>query len=352
MRRRILVAIIGVTAMATLILTVPLALIIARRESADAIRELERVAQRTASDLPTKIGGTGDPIELPRVEENVQVGVYTPDGQRVAGSGPAFADSVTTRANRLVVDGTVGDQRVLADPVFVDERLIAVVRVAEPVADTAARVRHDILILVAFDLAAVVIAAGVGWFVAARLARPVRVIRDDAVRLGDGDFSIDPKRSGIGELDETAAALAETAGRLEAVLARERAFSADASHQLRTPLAALRLSIETEILDPRPDRLQVLEEALHEIDRLEGTMTTLLDVARDRPTSRGPVDLTASSMTCENAGTARSRSTAGRSGAHRVVPSRHMSVGTSWTRSSTSSSAMLPITGRVPSMCR
>ena len=46
MRRRILVAIIGVTAVATLVLTVPLALIFARRESADSVLELQRAAQR------------------------------------------------------------------------------------------------------------------------------------------------------------------------------------------------------------------------------------------------------------------------------------------------------------------
>ena len=291
MRRRILVAIIGVTAMATLVLTVPLGVIIARRASADSVRELERVAQRAASTLPTRINTSGDPIELPRVEENVKVGVYLPDGTLVAGSGPSSADSVTTGAHRLVVDGRIGAERIVADPVVVDERLIAVVRVAEPVADTSARVRHDILILVGFDLMAVAIAAAVGWFVAARLARPVRLIRDDAVRLGDGDFSIDTRHSGIAEIDETATALADTADRLEAVLLRERSFSADASHQLRTPLAALRLSIETEVLDPRPDHRLVLDEALFEIDRLEATMTTFLDLAHDRPTPRRPVDL-------------------------------------------------------------
>lgn len=291
MKRRILVAIVGVTAMATLVLTVPLALIIARRESVESVRELERVAQRAAAGLPKGIGATGDPIELPRVEENIQLGVYLPDGTLVAGSGSPSADGVTARASRVVVDGTVGAQRVVAAPVFVDERLIGVVRVAEPVADTAARVRNDILILVAFDVAAVLIAAAVGWFLAARLARPVRMLRDDAVRLGDGDFSIEPPRTGIAELDETAAALAETAGRLEGVLARERAFSVDASHQLRTPVAALRLLIETERLDPRADPREVLDGALEEIDRLEGTMTTLLNAARDRPAPRAPLDV-------------------------------------------------------------
>jgi signal transduction histidine kinase len=99
--------------------------------------------------------------------------------------------------------------------------------------------------------------------------------------------------SGINEVDETSEALSETAGRLEAMLARERSFSADASHQLRTPLAALRLAVETELLDPRPDAVGVLEESLTQIDRLEETITTLLAVARDRPPPRGLLDVQA-----------------------------------------------------------
>ena len=60
--------------------------------------------------------------------------------------------------------------------------------------------RHDLLILVLIDLAAVVVAAGVGAFVSGRLSRPLRTIRDDAVRLGSGDFSIVAHHSGIDEL--------------------------------------------------------------------------------------------------------------------------------------------------------
>jgi signal transduction histidine kinase len=291
-RRRILLAIVGVTAMATVLLTVPLALIIARREASDTIRELERVAQRAAAGVSTPLGSGGESAELPRVEGNV-IGVYRPDGTLFAGLGPRRADGVTARARHLVLDGVVGDERVIAYPVVIDERVAAVVRVAEPLRDTTDRVRRDLLVLISFDVAAVVAAAAVGWFVAARLARPVRVIRDDAVRLGDGDFSIDPPPSGIAELDETATALAETAKRLDGMLSRERAFSADASHQLRTPLAALRLSLETELLDPRADTQQVLRDALGEIDRLEATMATLLDVARDHPVRRSPLDVDA-----------------------------------------------------------
>lgn len=290
MRRRILLAIVAVTAVATVVLTVPLAVITARRENADAVLELERVAQRAAAGVSAGVGSDPLRIELPAVEPSVHIGVYLPDGSLVAGSGPATADAVTASAETVVTDGVVGEDRVLADPVVIDEQLAAVIRVAEPISETTQRVRRDLLFLIAFDLLAVAIAAAVGWFVAARLARPVRAIRDDAVRLGDGDFSIVPHHSGVVELDETAEALASTAGRLGDMLARERAFSADASHELRTPLAALRLSIETELVDQRADPTEALEEALVQLDRLEVTVTTLLDVARDRPVQRAPLD--------------------------------------------------------------
>lgn len=291
MRRRILVAIIGVTVVATSLLTVPLAVITAHRENDDAIRELQRAAERTTAGLSIKPGRDGEDIELPKVRSDLRVAVYDPHGARVAGRGPKAADEVTSRAKRIAESGVIGDERVLADPVLINEEKVAVVRVAEPAAEATQRVRRAVLVLVVFDLIAIGVAAAVGSLVAARLARPVRRLRDDAVRLGEGDFAVNPLDSGIREIDETSVALSETAGRLEEMLARERAFSANASHQLRTPLAALRLSVETELMDPRPDTERVLDEALTQIDRLEETVTTLLAVARDRPPQRDRLDV-------------------------------------------------------------
>ncbi|MBV9921073.1 MAG: HAMP domain-containing histidine kinase [Pseudonocardia sp.] len=62
---------------------------------------------------------------------------------------------------------------------------------------------------------------------------------------------------------------------------RERAFAADASHQLSTPLTSLRYTLEAALLDPAPDDRDALKRALVEVDRLQDTIQTLLAVNRD-----------------------------------------------------------------------
>ena len=71
-------------------------------------------------------------------------------------------------------------------------------------------------------------------------------------RLGQGDFSARAGRFGIPELDVVAEALDASAERIAEMVGREREFSGNVSHQLRTPLTALRLRLEevAELEDP------------------------------------------------------------------------------------------------------
>ena len=142
--------------------------------------------------------------------------------------------------------------------------------------------------MAAIALLAFAVAAAVATFEARRLTRPVEAVRDAARRLGDGDFSVTIPDSGVRDLDDVADALTATARRLGDLIERERAFSANASHQLRTPLTGLRLTIETELAAPRDDPNAVLMEALDELDRLEATVNQLLALARDTAGPRQP----------------------------------------------------------------
>ena len=179
----------------------------------------------------------------------------------------------------------------VAVPVAADERVIGVIRAEQSTAASDARTRKILALLGGLALGVIAIGAAIGWILAGRLARPVRLLRDAAVQLGDGDFTIDVPRSRVPELDEAAQAMTATALRLDDLVTRERAFSADASHQLRTPLAGLRAAIETELEFPRPDPTIVLHEAISDIDRLERTITELLTIARTSNIATSPVTL-------------------------------------------------------------
>ena len=72
------------------------------------------------------------------------------------------------------------------------------------------------------------------------------------------------------------------------MLERERAFSAEASHQMRTPLTAVRLSLESAMLTPGGDLRDAVRDALTSLDRLEQTVIDLIELARDT-SSRGEV---------------------------------------------------------------
>jgi signal transduction histidine kinase len=122
---------------------------------------------------------------------------------------------------------------------------------------------------------------------ARRLARPLEAIARRAAELGDGDFSVRAGRFGVPEADAIARGLDSSAGRIAELVAREREFSSNVSHQLRTPLTALRLRIEeADGAAAEADGDTELGAALGEVDRLETTIADLLAHARQASASR------------------------------------------------------------------
>jgi signal transduction histidine kinase len=167
--------------------------------------------------------------------------------------------------------------------------VVAAVRGQEPVSVVDAELRRQRLNIALFGAAALLIAAAVGLWLSSRLARPLGRLGDAATQLGQGNFTARAPRSGIAQVDEVAQALDDTAARLADLVERERSFSAHASHQLRTPLTSLRLAIETELAQPRPEANTALKELLAQVDRLEATISELLELARGTA-DRGPVE--------------------------------------------------------------
>jgi signal transduction histidine kinase len=186
-------------------------------------------------------------------------------------------------------DAVEGGHLVVAVALLVDERITGAIRAARAQAG-AARDTHGAWLIIAITAAAVIAAATLAALVLGRrLARPLERLALAARRLGDGDFSVRGPRSNVAEVDAVRAALDASAKRLGDLVARERAFTTNASHQLRTPLAALRLELEALQLD-RPDEPEIAA-ALAQVDRLQATIDTLLSVARDAEPSSEDADL-------------------------------------------------------------
>ena len=284
MRRRILVAILAVAVLAIALFAVPLAILVERFVEQDAMLRVERQAILAARVVPENFAAKSDTIELPTNALGIKLALYDPQGRRVAGDGPELADAVTLAAfANHVTDSDSGQMRVVAVPIAVDEQIIGVIRAEQSTAESDARTRRIVLLLGSIAITVLTVGAGVGYVIAGRLARPVLALRDSAVQLGDGDFTIDVPRSKIPEIDQAAVAMTAAAARLDDLITRERSFSADVSHQLRTPLAGLRAALETELEFPRPDPRVVLRESLDDVDRIERTISELLQIARTRP---------------------------------------------------------------------
>jgi signal transduction histidine kinase len=119
--------------------------------------------------------------------------------------------------------------------------------------------------------------------------------------LGAGDFAIEPGPAEIHEAAAAGRALQATARRLGALLEQARAAAADASHQVRTPLTALRLGLERALLSPDADRDAAIKQALERADRVEATVLEVLSRSRDPLAPVERVDV-ASVITAARAG--------------------------------------------------
>jgi two-component system, OmpR family, sensor kinase len=130
---------------------------------------------------------------------------------------------------------------------------------------------------------ALLLASVAGYFLAAAALRPVDAMRRRAAQVSSerpGErLPLPGARDEIRRLGETLNAML---GRLEAGLARERRFVADAGHELRTPLALLQTELELALRRPRSreELDQVLRSAAVEVDRLTRLSEDLLVLAR------------------------------------------------------------------------
>ncbi|MET8980788.1 HAMP domain-containing sensor histidine kinase [Streptomyces sp. NPDC004539] len=125
------------------------------------------------------------------------------------------------------------------------------------------------------------VAAVIGAVVARRLTRPLRQLNDMASKFSDGDLTARTPETGPQETRTLARTLNQAGERLDTLIASQRIFVADASHQLRTPLTALRLSLDN-IADGVDDEFvrEDVEQATAEVVRMSRLVNGLLVLAR------------------------------------------------------------------------
>ncbi len=298
MRRRILSAILITTALALALFGVPLGIATGRTRMDAATLRLEREATLAVGTVSNNALTSNDPVELPRVG-GISLALYSRSGTRIAGIGPKRSDRfVRQAAKNHIASGEDGETLVAAVPVSSDERVVGVLRASQSLTTIDNEIVRARIKLVAFGLGVLVLAAAVGAILARRIARRVETVREAAVQLGEGRFALRAALTGIRELDDVGRALHSTSDRLREAMKRERSFSANASHQLRTPLTGLRLILENELADALPSGAiggsppsAALQASLYQVDRLESTIDELLLLARTPPASQRPLDV-------------------------------------------------------------
>ena len=299
-RTRIVALAVLASVLATCLFAVPLGYAVRQhlmgQERGHLVRVASDVAINVADDVESRSAIDPDAVsDVGDDDEDLTAAVFDDDGRLLAGTPPDRDVAVLEDAlDGNVRSRTVDDLLTAAVPVTHGEEVIGAVLVTEDRTD----VLGEVVVIWGAMAGLAAAAVTVTWLLARqqarRLARPLEDLEESARRLGDGDFSVRTRRGGIEEIDAVGAALDATAMRLDDLLARERAFSADASHQLRTPLSGMRLRLEAALERTDADPRQAIAASLVDADRLEAIIDELLALARaGQAASAGPVDLDA-----------------------------------------------------------
>lgn len=300
MRRRLLLSTLASVAAAVLLLGAPLAVAVRGLLVQQALDELEQLAGGAQVVLDQ---GSATEAELLLLLLAERTGTRL---MLLSAAGEVVVDSGGTRRGVVAVgpdvaragQGQVGRARgdgllTVAVPVERDGQQ-AIVRATATDDGLRRAVGRAWLQIAGLALTALAVAALLARWQGRRLAAPLEELAASARRLGEGDFSARAPRSGLPEADDVARTLDRTAGRLASMLERSRSFSADASHQLRTPLTALRLDLEALEAATSGGRVEgargLVSAATAEADRLEATIDELLALA-DAPPGGEEVDL-------------------------------------------------------------
>jgi signal transduction histidine kinase len=314
MTRRLLLSYLSITAFVLLALEIPLGITFARAERDRLVAAVERDAtvlgsfaeealeagnttglQPLATNYQRRSGGRVVLVD----RQGITVGDSEPPalGRRDLSTRPEIAAALQgRRAVGSRSSSTLGSAFLyVAVPIASQGTVYGAVRITYPTASVDMRVRRVWLALAGVALVVLAAVALAGSALARSVTRPLRGLGQATATLANGDLGARaPTGAGPPELRQLAAAFNDMAARLGRLVDSQRAFVADASHQLRTPLTALRLRLEN--LEPElSSGAGDLRAAIAETGRLARLVDGLLALARAETATamREAVDLAA-----------------------------------------------------------
>jgi signal transduction histidine kinase len=264
---------------------------VARTVLAFAEHELAEIAQETAPALPHVEPGVA-------LDNRYRLQIWSSDGRLLLRSANAQVDApFVARGGSGFVDGRLG-----AEPARVYREAAVALAIEVQVAETLVDRRGALPLpgpgFVLAGLASVLAIVGLAWWQVLRALRPVADAERDLRERAPLDLTPLPTADAPRELAPMLAALNALFGRVEHQLSRERGFTALAAHELRAPLAALRM--QAQVASRTPDagrRGELLDALLASVDRCGHLLEQLLTLSRvDDPTATratGPVALAA-----------------------------------------------------------
>jgi signal transduction histidine kinase len=254
-------------------------------------------------NLPNTVPVAGGTVLVQVVDDRDRVRAATPGGDALV---PLLTGKALAAARRGVTQEVPGARIGISDELRVvgtsagpasDQRTVLV---AVSSAEASRSLRVVGLVLVVGVPLLIAAFAVVCWFLVGAALRPVAALRrgaGDITEAGTGSrLPVPPTRDEVARLAET---LNDMLDRLAAGGARQRAFVADAAHELRSPLTSIRTQLEVARAHPQEaDWDETSEGALADLERLSRLVDDLLLLARlddeRRPARRvGTVDLRA-----------------------------------------------------------
>jgi signal transduction histidine kinase len=308
--KRLLLSYLTIAAIVLVVLEIPLAIFYQQRETGRLTVDVERDAttlaslyedalEREASLDPTAAAGYA-------ARSGARVVIVDDAGlSLIDTSGAAYRDFSTRPEIRSALGGRIATGKRRSDTLNTDLLYVAVPVASGGKVHGAVRLTMDTHAVTALvhrfwlglgGVTAVVLAvmAGIGWTIARSVNRPLRKLHSSAARFATGDLAAaEPDPDAPPEIAALAATMNTMAQRLDQLLEEHRAFVADASHQLRTPLTALRLRLENLQSDlDGTENAEDLSAAIEETNRLSVLVADLLKLARAEQTAAPePVDL-------------------------------------------------------------